>query len=94
LLFGDVCNEFLGDSVIGKKPDGRVAHIGLEGVGRKAKEKEAVLFDACHSDALTQGNEELIDSSSKPSQRRRLFLELSSADGLPRKQRSESVDLA
>jgi hypothetical protein len=60
LLFGDVCNEFLGDSVIGKKPDGRVAHIGLEGVGRKAKEKEAVLFDACHSDTLTQGNEELI----------------------------------
>jgi hypothetical protein len=60
LLFGDVCNEFLGDSVIGKKPDGRVAHIGLEGVGRKAKEKEPVLFDACHSDALSQGNEELI----------------------------------
>jgi hypothetical protein len=60
LLSGDVFEEFLWDSVIGKKPHGWVVHIEFKGVGRKAKEKEAVLLDACHSDALCQGNEELI----------------------------------
>lgn len=45
MLFGDVCDELLSDSGIGKKSDGLIVHMELGRLGRKAKVKEAVLFD-------------------------------------------------